>query len=164
MVQSLAAARRLAIVLSWPGYTSVYPHMHSVIKSIHILLWVKHLWIGRLHWKYSIFICLYDYQKHSWNILPFAFPIHIFVITPKWKENTFVRYRTNYMIWLLTPPMTLIFYTRSNMETFASQESLVWLIWSKKEVNQLDTGLTIWPCHLTTLMTLTLKFQGLSLK
>ena len=35
---------------------------------------------------------------------------------------------------------------------------------NEKEVNQLDAGLTTWPCSLTTLMTLTLKFQGQSLK
>ena len=33
----------------------------------------------------------------------------------------------------------------------------------QKEVNQLDAGLTIWPCPLPTPMTLTLKFQGQSL-
>ena len=38
-------------------------------------------------------------------------------------------------------------------------ELLVKLIQSKKEVNQLDTGLTALPCPITTPMELTFKFQ-----
>ena len=33
-------------------------------------------------------------------------------------------------------------------------------MWNEKEENQLDIAQTIWPCPLTTAMTLTLKFQG----
>ena len=56
--------------------------------------------------------------------------------------------------------------SRSNFEIALSQELLVWLMWNENEVSYYDTGLIVWPCPLTTPMTLTLelKFQGQSLK
>ena len=33
---------------------------------------------------------------------------------------------------------------------------LIWLMWNKKKANQLDTGLTVWSCPLTTPLTLTM--------
>ena len=46
-------------------------------------------------------------------------------------------------------------FTRSNTLLNISQEWLVWLTWSKKEVHLLDTGWTMWPLP----MTLTLDFS-----
>ena len=40
-----------------------------------------------------------------------------------------------------------------------SQEKLVWLMWNDKEMHQLDTGYTVWPWPLTSLMTLSLDFS-----
>ena len=54
--------------------------------------------------------------------------------------------------------------SRSNFEIAVSQELLVWLMWNEKEVSWYDTGPTVRHCLLTTPMTLTLEFQGQSLK
>ena len=54
--------------------------------------------------------------------------------------------------------------SRSNFEIALSPELLVWLMWNEKEVSWYDTGPIVWPCPLTTPMTLTLEFQGQSLK
>ena len=49
----------------------------------------------------------------------------------------------------LPSPMSLTLdFKRSNFEIAVSQELLVWL-WNKKESNQLDTRLTVWPYPLT---------------
>ena len=54
--------------------------------------------------------------------------------------------------------------SRWNFEIAVSQELLVWLMWNGKEVRWYDSGPTVWHCSLTTPMTLTLEFQGQSLK
>ena len=55
----------------------------------------------------------------------------------------------NYVALIFTSPMSLTLkFSRSNFEMAVSQELLVWLIWLKKEVSQLHTGLTAWPCPL----------------
>ena len=38
---------------------------------------------------------------------------------------------------------------------------VIWLMWNKTKANQLDTGLTVWSCPLSTPMTLTFKGQSL---
>ena len=56
-------------------------------------------------------------------------------------------------------------FSRSNIVlAIISQEWLVRLMWNEKEVHWLDTGYNIWPWPLTSPMTLTLEFQGQSLK
>ena len=40
----------------------------------------------------------------------------------------------------------------------------VWLMWNKKEADQLDIELTMWPCPLTIPMSLVIDFQCRSLK
>ena len=37
---------------------------------------------------------------------------------------------------------------------------VILLMWNEKKENQVDTGSTVWPCTLTTPITLTLIFQG----
>ena len=57
-------------------------------------------------------------------------------------------------------------FSRANVEIAVPQE--LFARWmqdrDRKEANQLDTGLSAWSCPLTTLTTVTLKFQGQSLK
>ena len=52
----------------------------------------------------------------------------------------------------------------SNFEIAVSQELFVWLMWNEKEADQLNTGTNKWPWTLTTPKTLTLKFEGRSVK
>ena len=47
-------------------------------------------------------------------------------------------------------------FSRSNTILAISQQWLVLLMWNKKEVHRLHVGYNIWPCTLTSLMTLTL--------
>ena len=47
-------------------------------------------------------------------------------------------------------------FSRSNTILAISQEWLVRLMWSEKEVHWLDTGYNMWPWPLTSIMTLTL--------
>ena len=56
--------------------------------------------------------------------------------------------------------------SRSNFEIALFQELLVWMMWNENKVSWYDTGPIVWPCPLTTPMTLILelKFQGQSLK
>ena len=51
-------------------------------------------------------------------------------------------------------------FCKVKFEIALSQGLLVWLLWNEKEENWWDTGLTVWPCPLTTPMTLIFKFQG----
>ena len=73
--------------------------------------------------------------------------------------------KRNMWPWPLTSLVTLTLdLSRSNFEIAVSQELLVWLMWNEKEVSWYDTGPTVWHCPFTTPMTLTLEFQGQSLK
>ena len=49
-------------------------------------------------------------------------------------------------------------FSRFNTQLDISQEWLVQLIWSEKEINRSDIGRTIWPWTLTSPMTLTFDF------
>ena len=50
-------------------------------------------------------------------------------------------------------------FFKVRFQIFIYYELLVKLMQSKKEVNQLDTGLTALPCPITTPMNMTFKFQ-----
>ena len=50
--------------------------------------------------------------------------------------------------WLFPLPALDLGFSRSNFETAVAQELLFWLVWSEKEVDQLDTGLATWSCPL----------------
>ena len=86
-------------------------------------------------------------------------------IDVKRKGSSLVGYWVKYVT--LTFDLTHDFdlgYFKVNFEIAPFQELLVWLMWNEKEVSQYDTGTIVWPCLLTTPMTLTLEFHGQSLK
>ena len=108
------------------------------------------------------------------------------LIDVKWKGSESIEYWADYMtlpfdhihdqwprhiptdsqrdLWPHSWPWPWMF--QGKISKWLSQELLVWLIWNENEVSEYDTGPIVWPCPLTTPMTLTLelKFQGQSLK
>ena len=86
-------------------------------------------------------------------------------IDVKRKGSALVGYWVQYVTLNFDLTLTLTLdISRSNFEIALSPELLVWLMWNEKEVSWYDTGLIVWHCPVTTPMTLTLEFQGQSLK
>ena len=107
-------------------------------------------------------MCFFKVKHYFGRISGMVGPIDV-----KRKGSASVGYWVQYLTWPLTSLMTLtLAISKSNFEIALCQELLVWLMWNENVVSWYDTGPIIWPCPLTTPMTLTLelKFQGQSLK
>ena len=78
-------------------------------------------------------------------------------IDEKWKGCASVGYWVNYvtLTFDLSQDLDLLFF-KVNFQNSCISGIVIWLMWNKNKANQLDTGLTVWSCHLTTPMTLTL--------
>ena len=78
-------------------------------------------------------------------------------IDVKQKWGASVGYWVNYMTvtFDLTHDLDLWFFKVKFQNSFI-WGIVIWLMWNKNKANQLDTGLTVWSCSLTTPMTLTL--------
>ena len=78
-------------------------------------------------------------------------------IDAKRKGGASVGYWVNYvtLTFDLTHDLDLWFFKVKFQNSFL-WGIVIWLMWNKKKANQLDTGLTVWSCTLTTPMTLTL--------
>ena len=86
-------------------------------------------------------------------------------IDVKWNVGASVGYWVNYVTstFDLTHDLDIWFF-KVKFQNSCILGIVIWLMWNKKKANQLDTGLTVWSCPLTTPMTLTLWFKGQSLK
>ena len=78
-------------------------------------------------------------------------------IDVKRKGGAWVGYWVNYvtLTFDLTHDLDLWFF-KVKFQNSCIWGIVIWLMWNKKKANQLDTGLTVWSCPLTTPMTLTL--------
>ena len=113
---------------------------------------------ANFHWKFRM--CFLKVRHSFVHISGMVGPID-----KKRKGGALVGYWVNYVILTfdLTPDLDLWFFkVKCQYSCFSG--IVIWLVWNKKTTNQLDNGLTVWSCPLTTPMTLNLRFQGQSLK
>ena len=104
--------------------------------------------------------CFFKVKHYFGHISGMVGPIDV-----KRKGSASVWYWYNMWPWPLTSLMALTLdVSRSNFKIPVSQELLVWLMGNENEVSWYDNGSIAWHCPLTTPMTLTLEFQGQSLK
>ena len=99
--------------------------------------------------------------KHSFgHISEMVGPIDV-----KRKGGALVGYWVNYvtLTFDLTPGLDL-WFSKVKCQNSCFSGIVIWLMWNKKKANQLDNGLTVWSCPLTTPMTLNLQFQCQRLK
>ena len=74
------------------------------------------------------------------------------------KGGASIEYWVNYvtLTFDLTHDLDLIIFFKVKFQNSCISGIVIWLMCNKKKANQLDTGLTVWSCPLTTPMTLIL--------
>ena len=76
--------------------------------------------------------------------------------------NNCVRCMSFYI--LMTPTFAIthdlgLWFFKVQFQNSCILRIVMWLMWNKNNANQLDNGLTVWSCHLTTPMTWTRSFK-----
>ena len=105
-------------------------------------------------------MCFFKVRHFIGHISGIVGPIDV-----KRKGEELVGYWVNYvtLTFDLTHDIHLWFF-KVKFQNSCIWGIVIWLMWNKKRANQLETGMTVWSCPLTTPMTLTLLFKGQSVK
>ena len=129
----------------------------NYIPLVMIITWLH---FGRIQFETFFFanflrkfrMCFFKVKHSIWHISGMVGPIDV-----KRKGGAWVGYWVNYvtLTFDLTHDLDLWFF-KVKFQNSCIWGIVIWLMWNKKKVNQLDTGLTVWSCPLTTPMTLTL--------
>ena len=154
MVVTLINTNLLVCRIKWEP---IITKLDSYISLVMVITWLdfegillETLFLANFLWKFRM---SFFKVKHSiGHISGMVGPIDV-----KRKGGASVGYWVNYvtLTFDLTHDLDLWFF-KVKFQNSCIRGIVIWLMWNRKKANQLNTGLTVWSCPLTTLMTLTL--------